>query len=429
MLTEFQGDDLEEVSTIPYYIEDNVYVINDNSIEFVINKSDYVSKILNLSEEEEYYYNLGTGGANYHSYEMDNDEINYIDGYLDNESLNDLRELMVFVGELLPNQQLPNLGDGVLNEFFKKYFENLWDNHLWDILGPLQDGLSEHKIKELEETIESNVVFDHTEQSDGYVLELTYPQLLYLVNDYNCDTLSELINQPINEIGVDLSEVYYGSYGFGDEAISQMNVEFRDVIEKIMDEYENNEELQNLTTNVSDFERAIKDLGFYQQYGRYVFDSPNGDKKVTITKFEPKTGKVQYHIEGGGGFTKHNSDLKTFINDVISERLFEGYGMIKEEVDNRLKQVCFKQFDRLLLKNCEQITNPDYPDSIFFKRKSDGKNIAVINKKYEYFNLDYKNVWLFFVDFFNLKHEEIQEIARDWLDETFKLRGYTPDDV
>jgi hypothetical protein len=100
--------------------------------------------------------------------------------------------------------------------------------------------------------------------------------------------------------------------------------------------------------------------------------------------------------------------------------------ILKEEVDNRLKQVCFKQFDRLLLKNCEQITHPDYPDSILFKRKSDGKIIAEIDKENEYFYLDYNNVWLFFVDFFNLKYEEIQEIARDWLDNTFKLRGYTP---
>jgi hypothetical protein len=100
--------------------------------------------------------------------------------------------------------------------------------------------------------------------------------------------------------------------------------------------------------------------------------------------------------------------------------------VLKEEVDNRLKQVCFKQFDRLLLKNCEQITHPNYPDRIFFKRKIDGKIIVEIDKENERFYLDYNNVWLFFENIFNLKYEEIQEIARDWLDNTFKLRGYGP---
>jgi hypothetical protein len=36
------------------------------------------------------------------------------------------------------------------------------------------------------------------------------------------------------------------------------------------------------------------------------------------------------------------------------------------------------------------------------------------------------DIWSFFEYHFNLEYEEIQEIARDWLDETFKLRGYTP---
>ena len=100
--------------------------------------------------------------------------------------------------------------------------------------------------------------------------------------------------------------------------------------------------------------------------------------------------------------------------------------ILKEEVDNRLKEYCFKRLDKWLLDGSEQITHPDYPDSIFFKRKIDGKIIAEIFKKYKNFYLDYNNVWSFFEDKFNLEYGEIQEIARDWLDETFKLRGYTP---
>ena len=99
--------------------------------------------------------------------------------------------------------------------------------------------------------------------------------------------------------------------------------------------------------------------------------------------------------------------------------------ILKEEVHNRLKQVCFKRLDKFLLDESDQITHPDYPHSIFFKRKDDGKIIAEIDKKNEYFWLSYNVIWSFFERHFNLEYEEIQEIVRDWLDETFKLRGYT----
>jgi hypothetical protein len=103
--------------------------------------------------------------------------------------------------------------------------------------------------------------------------------------------------------------------------------------------------------------------------------------------------------------------------------------VLKEEIHNRLKEYCFKRLDKFLLDGSEQITHsdysqPDYPHSIFFKRKSDGRIIAEIDKENEYFFLDYEHIWSFFEYHFNLKYEEIQEIANDWLDETFKLNGY-----
>ena len=100
--------------------------------------------------------------------------------------------------------------------------------------------------------------------------------------------------------------------------------------------------------------------------------------------------------------------------------------ILKEETHNRLKQVCFKQLDKFLLDRSEQITHPDYPHSIFFKRKSDGKIIAEIDKKNELFWLDYYSIWSFFINHFVMEYKEIQEIVHDWLEETFKLRGYRP---
>ena len=100
--------------------------------------------------------------------------------------------------------------------------------------------------------------------------------------------------------------------------------------------------------------------------------------------------------------------------------------ILKEEVHHLLKKHSFKLLNEWLLDECDQITHSDYPDSIFFKKRSDGKIIAEIDKKYQYFWLHYGEIWSFFEKHFDLQLKEIQEIARDWLEETFKLRGYTP---
>ena len=76
---------------------------------------------------------------------------------------------------------------------------------------------------------------------------------------------------------------------------------------------------------------------------------------------------------------------------------------------------------------CDQVTHSDYPDSIFFKRRSDGEIIAEIDKKNEIFWLHYDEIWSFFKKYLDLNYGEILEIVRDWLEEDSKLRRYTPD--
>jgi len=40
--------------------------------------------------------------------------------------------------------------------------------------------------------------------------------------------------------------------------------------------------------------------------------------------------------------------------------------------------------------------------------------------------VNYYQIWSFFEEFFLMKYEEIQGILKDWLEETYKLRGVTP---
>ena len=77
------------------------------------------------------------------------------------------------------------------------------------------------------------------------------------------------------------------------------------------------------------------------------------------------------------------------------------------------------------LDQLEVVESPKYPNSIFYKKN--GKVVVEQDKKNEYFWFDYSEFWKFFKSIFSMEDEEIQGLLKIWLEESFKLRGYTPD--
>ena len=72
----------------------------------------------------------------------------------------------------------------------------------------------------------------------------------------------------------------------------------------------------------------------------------------------------------------------------------------------------------------EIVTSEKYPDSIFYQKN--GNVVMEQDKKNKRFYFDYDEIWLFFKSFFSMEYEEWQRIMKIWLEETFKLEGYTP---
>ena len=50
----------------------------------------------------------------------------------------------------------------------------------------------------------------------------------------------------------------------------------------------------------------------------------------------------------------------------------------------------------------------------------------VIDKKYKDFWVDYDTIWSFFEKVFSMEDGEIQQLMNTWLEETFNLKGFTP---
>ena len=71
----------------------------------------------------------------------------------------------------------------------------------------------------------------------------------------------------------------------------------------------------------------------------------------------------------------------------------------------------------------EVIEHPDYPNSIFYKKN--GIVVMEQDKKTKEFWFHYDKIWSFFESFFSMKYKEIRGLLEIWLEEAFKLKGYT----
>ena len=74
-------------------------------------------------------------------------------------------------------------------------------------------------------------------------------------------------------------------------------------------------------------------------------------------------------------------------------------------------------------KNLEKVESPDYPNEILFVKN--GKVLMVQDKKTKIFWIDYDNIWSFFEKVLGIEQREIKEILTKWLEDDFKVKGYT----
>ena len=51
------------------------------------------------------------------------------------------------------------------------------------------------------------------------------------------------------------------------------------------------------------------------------------------------------------------------------------------------------------------------------------------DEKNRYVYIDYYIIWSFFESFFGMEYTQIQGVIRDWLEETYNLKGLTPQPI
>ena len=93
--------------------------------------------------------------------------------------------------------------------------------------------------------------------------------------------------------------------------------------------------------------------------------------------------------------------------------------------ESKVREIALKWMnDNFSPDQLEIVKSPKYPDSIFYRKNGQVVMEQDLKKKNFYFHYD--EIWLFFESFFGIEYEQIREVLRYWLEETFKLEGYTP---
>ena len=77
-----------------------------------------------------------------------------------------------------------------------------------------------------------------------------------------------------------------------------------------------------------------------------------------------------------------------------------------------------------MFNNLDVVQSEEKPDWTLYRFEK-GNNMMIYDRKNEYVYISYNFIWSFLEEGFGLNYNEIQELTKDWLDETYNLRGIT----
>ena len=305
-LSPYLGDDVRAESSRysgGYDLTDGTMVVDFkmNHMEWTFGEETYEQDILNLGEEGDgWYYGMAMNGTHNHDHDyLEEDELEYLSGFLDEDSLEKVHKIFRVMDGRFPERTQITLEDlseeGKLHSLLSKYFPKEWESASSDILWDMGQGLGEHRSQSLKKYLLDTLIFDASIIHNGYVLEIDYTQLLTLINQYDLKTFSEIKESGFNELNESLYEIWYDEWGYSDETRDEIKITFDRFLENIeVDEMEKRNE------TIDSFDKIIRDLGFDNPAGNPVYDKTFkwGDVKLhgRLKDLNPENGMVTLQI-------------------------------------------------------------------------------------------------------------------------------------
>ena len=222
---DYLGEELSDYEAYSYKLANQVK-INVSGIELFIENDQYMSDVLGIDEEDEYYYRMAMD--HYYSYdseEVDSSELDYMNCWFELKTIKKVDKLFTLFDDEKNSQACSDYDDTEINDFLLKHFPSEWEHISWDLLSEAGSGLSRERSKETRAWIDDETAFEFNVGNSQTSMEISFEQLLFLIWQYKLDDLSGLLydGNTINQVDSNLSEHWHDSYDFGTESYEEID--------------------------------------------------------------------------------------------------------------------------------------------------------------------------------------------------------------
>ena len=434
---------------IEFMTEDDLY--RESGIKITVSQENWRGYYSGLDDDSNWMLDESESYDGFRE-EFDDDELNYIHYYLNEDSKDKIKELMKLLGK---EKLIKDISDeNTIYDFFKGLPNG--EEKIVDILWELNSHNGGNLRDKISQEYENEKNFDSSDVYDGKEMFLPYDKLIQvLIDKPEVESLLGLEDAELNG-EIDLHSVRkVASRNFTDEQINSISTEMDGVTDSYIDEITESPEFME---NFKKFNDLIKQLGFKESSAynkKYILPLLNRGIQFEITDVDYSKGLVSINIIKGikqkdgtfkrGESTKHKipiDELGTFVttghlfneqktinyNDIIQDNK-----LIKEETAEdtkeyiNLKWKIEKDFLELV-NNLEKKTYPGFPNNIFYIHKNTKKAYMENNKENNLIYIDNKLFWKKLQSKYGndrLLIQILNELIREHLD-LWNIRGIDP---
>ena len=308
----------------------NVYV-GKNGVSLQMEENIYHDKVVSLHEDDDFYYRQAKNLYYDDPFEeVEDTEIDYIAHNFTKDTLDKWNEVMGLLGEkeyIKANVQDFDEGD-ILNPM-ESHGGPDWDDVANDITTELGYGIGAERAKEMKSHLESEMLFEDEYYNSGVIVDLTWTQLLWVINYSEARSFEELMQESWNSIESGLSDIWYDGYGYSDEIGESINIIMNNYLTALLD---NKDGLKKRRANLNNLIKILENLQFKNITGFHIMDrqtvwvDKEQQKQVQIMNFDNDENmvdiKVSKLIDGNNKYQDYRIKPEELSDYVLSDDMF-----------------------------------------------------------------------------------------------------------
>lgn len=368
----FEGNDKVTVFNSSWLFDDmkddKIGIMPDEGgILIITNEQTFKYKFLDLNDDDDWAYNVAMGYGGYYDdcEEMDDSELEYMNGYLTPENRGRVQNLRVLVGEPKFTEQELYHDEGTIYDFLEKYFPIQANNMSTDWLDSLGCAIWRGRAKSIKQEIDNEKIFDYDERGKNTEMYITWKQLLQIIGTKSVKSFYDLGEIELNGLP-SLHEHWYDTWDVDDEGVKDMNAAFTKMLDDI--EEDGVDTIMDRVKRSENFIKTLGELGFKKASGwnpgfsnaTPVYNLKTSDDKstvlvnITVGNYDHKDETVSFKDESQNSTNKDRMDyitLEVFLEYVTNPRLLFNQEEKEEVNENYTNKIINTIINNIITKN------------------------------------------------------------------------------